>query len=69
MIGYQSMQIIEKVGDQTLYSQTSATFAQVDYSKVLYIDGSESYDTTNAATYSLNYQWTIDGFPSITFPN
>ena len=58
------------MSDQTLYAKTGMNFQQVDADKVLYIDGGSSYDLkTSAATLKINYQWSIEGFPSITFPN
>ena len=58
------------MSDQTLYAKTALNFIQVDVDKVLYLDGGSSYDLkTGSVALKINYLWSIEGFPGITFPN
>lgn len=70
VIGYQYRKVILKMNDQSLYAKTAINFLQVDADKVLYIDGGSSYDLkTSSASLKINYIWSIEGFPTLTFPN
>jgi len=58
-----------RVGDQTLYAKITQSFIQVDSNIILYIDGGSSYDLKANSSTQYNYQWGVEGFPTIVLPN
>ena len=68
MLGYQIIRLTFRVGDQTLFANTTSQFIQVDRDKLLYIDGSSSYDLFANISAPFNYTWRVDGFPNVVLP-
>lgn len=66
--GYFMHKLTLEMNDQTLYAVSSLSFIQVDKDKVLYIDGSASYDSRYTNSQYL-FSWGIEGYPSLVLPN
>ncbi|CDW88880.1 UNKNOWN [Stylonychia lemnae] len=68
IVRYQYITIKLQLDDKSLYAVAKQNFIIVEMDKILYLDGSLSYDAANATNTRFTYQWSLLQQPNTALP-